>query len=58
MLFRSRVKITGTPSVNCPHCMSLVRFGSDQIERKRVFVTESGFSNDSDRYCVRRTFDS
>lgn len=34
-----RVKITGTPSVNCPYCDALVRFGADQIEHKHVVVT-------------------
>ena len=34
-----RVRVSGAPSVNCPHCMTLVRFGTDQIERKRVVVT-------------------
>ena len=32
------VKIRGAPSVNCPHCKALVRFGTEQIERKRVVV--------------------
>jgi hypothetical protein len=52
-----RVKITGRPSVNCPHCMALVHFGSDQIERKRVFVTES-IGAGSDQAAPRRTLDS
>ena len=38
-----RVRITGTPSVNCPHCKALVRFGTDQIEHKQVVVTGSAF---------------
>ena len=33
-----RVRITVSPSVNCPHCKALVRFGSSQIEHKRVMV--------------------
>ena len=37
-----RFRISGTPSVNCPHCMTLVRFGTDQIEHKRVVVTGGG----------------
>ena len=53
-----RVRITGTPSVNCPHCMALVRFGNDQIERKRVFVTECDSGNAESRVPVRRTLDS
>jgi hypothetical protein len=36
-----RIRIIGAPSVNCPHCNALVRFGSDQIEHKRVLVTGS-----------------
>jgi hypothetical protein len=53
-----RVRITGTPSVNCPHCMALVRFGTDQIERKRVFVTEIDPGNNGDRFPVRHALDS
>ena len=53
-----RVRITGTPSVNCPHCRTLVRFGTDQIERKRVFVTESDPGKNEIRLPVRRTLDS
>jgi hypothetical protein len=37
-----RFRISGTPSVNCPHCTTLVRFGTDQIEHKRVVVTCGG----------------
>ena len=36
----------------------MVRFGSDQIERKRVFVTECEFSNSVDASVNRRTLDS
>jgi hypothetical protein len=53
-----RVRISGTPSVNCPHCMTLVRFGSDQIERKRVFVAESDSGKRGNRFPIRRTLDS
>jgi hypothetical protein len=34
-----RVRVVGTPSVDCPHCRALVRFQTDQIERKRVLVS-------------------
>ena len=53
-----RVRITGTPSVNCPHCRALVRFGTDQIERKRVFVTESEIGHSASRFSIRRALDS
>ena len=53
-----RVKISGTPSVNCPHCQALVRFGTYQIERKRVFVTESDCRDGENRIAIRRTLDS
>src|SRR5262249_51276731 len=36
-----RFRICGTPSVNCPHCKTLVRFDADQIEHKRVVVDHS-----------------
>ena len=53
-----RVAIAGTPSVNCPHCMALVRFGTDQIERKRVLVTECDPGNGGNRLSVRHALDS
>ena len=36
-----RFRVSGTPSVNCPHCKTLVRFGTEQIEHKRVVVSHS-----------------
>ena len=53
-----RVRITGTLSVNCPHCMALVRFGTDEIERKRVFVAESDPGHSGNRFPIRRTLNS
>jgi hypothetical protein len=53
-----RVMITGTPSVNCPHCRTLVRFGTDEIVRKRVFVTESDVGLDANGFSIRHTRDS
>jgi len=53
-----RVRISGTPSVNCPHCKTLVRFGTDQIERKRVFVTESDPDKSGSGFPTRRALDS
>ena len=35
-----RLAVTGTPSVNCPHCQTLVRFRLDQIERRQVTLTQ------------------
>jgi hypothetical protein len=35
-----RVTITGKPSVDCPHCKTLVRVRADQIERKQVVLTQ------------------
>jgi len=37
-----RFRISGSPSVNCPHCATLVRFGTEQIEHRRVVVTDGG----------------
>ncbi len=34
-----RLDVTGAPSVNCPHCKTLVRFRRDQIERRQVVLT-------------------
>ncbi len=38
-----RIRVTGAPSVYCPHCNALVHFGLDQIEHKRVAVTGRAF---------------
>jgi hypothetical protein len=35
-----RLAVTGKPSVDCPHCKRLVRFRGEQIERRRVVVTQ------------------
>ncbi len=35
-----RLAITGEPSVHCPHCKMLMRFQVDQIERRRVVLTQ------------------
>jgi hypothetical protein len=35
-----RLAVTGTPSVNCPHCQTRVRFRLDQIERRQVTLTQ------------------
>jgi hypothetical protein len=35
-----RFAVTGEPSVNCPHCRMLVRIRVDQIERRRIVLTQ------------------
>jgi hypothetical protein len=35
-----RLAVIGTPSVNCPHCQTRVRFRLDQIERRHVTLTQ------------------
>ena len=35
-----RFAVTGEPSVNCPHCRMLVRIRVDQIERRRILLTQ------------------
>jgi hypothetical protein len=35
-----RLAVTGAPSVDCPHCKTLVRFRLDQIERRQVMLTQ------------------
>lgn len=34
-----RLAVTGEPSVDCPYCGTRVRFGIDQIERRKVMLT-------------------
>jgi len=34
------ITITGEPSVDCPHCKTLVRVRADQIRRKQVVLTQ------------------
>lgn len=31
--------VAGAPSVDCPHCKTLVRFRREQIERRQVVLT-------------------
>ena len=35
-----RFAVIGEPSVNCPHCRMLVRIRVDQIERRRIVLTQ------------------
>ena len=35
-----RFAVTGEPSVNCPHCGMRVRIRVDQIERRRIVLTQ------------------
>ena len=35
-----RFAVTGEPSVDCPHCGMRVRIGVDQIERRRIVLTQ------------------
>ena len=35
-----RFAVIGEPSVNCPHCWVLVRIRVDQIERRRILLTQ------------------
>jgi hypothetical protein len=33
-------KIAGAPTVDCPHCKTLVRVRADQINRRQVVLTQ------------------
>jgi hypothetical protein len=35
-----RFAVIGEPSVNCPHCRMTVRIRVDQIERRRIVLTQ------------------
>jgi hypothetical protein len=35
-----RIAVIGEPSVNCPYCRMLVRIRVDQIERRRILLTQ------------------
>ena len=35
-----RLAVSGAPSVDCPHCKTLVRFQLDQIERRLVLLDQ------------------
>jgi hypothetical protein len=35
-----RLAVKGAPSVDCPHCKTVVRFQLDQIERRQVMLTQ------------------
>jgi hypothetical protein len=35
-----RFAVTGEPSVDCPYCGLRVRIGVDQIERRRIVLTQ------------------
>jgi hypothetical protein len=35
-----RVSVAGEPTVDCPHCKTLVRVSADRIERKQVVLTQ------------------
>jgi len=35
-----RVKVAGEPTVDCPHCKTLVRVRADQIQRRQVVLTQ------------------
>jgi len=35
-----RFAVTGEPSVNCPHCGTRVPIRVDQIERRRIVLTQ------------------
>jgi hypothetical protein len=35
-----RVRIDGEPSVDCPHCKTLVRVRADQIQHRQVVLTQ------------------
>jgi hypothetical protein len=35
-----RLAISGAPSVDCPHCRTVVRFQVEQIERRRVTLAQ------------------
>ncbi len=35
-----RLAVTGKLSTDCPHCKRLVRFRGEQIERRRVVLTQ------------------
>jgi hypothetical protein len=35
-----RLKVAGEPSVDCPHCKTLVRVRAEQIERRQVVLTQ------------------
>ena len=35
-----RVSVAGEPTVDCPHCKTLVRVRADRIERKQVVLTQ------------------